>query len=114
MSESRFHGVRLGRAAGRLCVKGTQWTLRRREVEGQDATVKAEHERWRVRQLWVDTQTFLEVKSRASPPYGWQDARCRDLLPRLQVLNSLVVPYVLETTVQGSSIAQDDHRERGW
>jgi outer membrane lipoprotein-sorting protein len=84
--------------------KGTQVDLDGVEkVEGRDAyKLKLTMKGGQVRHLWVDAQTFLEVKIEGAPRR--MDGRmrpveiyCRDY----RRVNGLMVPYVLETTVEG-------------
>jgi hypothetical protein len=55
-----------------------------------------------VRHLWVDAQTFLEVKIEGVPRRMAGKMRAVEIYYRdYQSVNGLMVPYVLETTVQG-------------
>lgn len=66
-----------------------------------------------VRHLWVDAQTFLEVKIEGAPRPMDDKMRCIEIYYRdYKSVNGLMVPGVLETTVEGQAIAQGDHRER--
>jgi outer membrane lipoprotein-sorting protein len=84
--------------------KGTKVDLEGVEkVEGQDAyklklTMKDGH----VRHLWVDTQTFLEVKIEGVPRRMDGKMRPVEIYYRdYKNVNGLMVPFVIETTVQG-------------
>jgi outer membrane lipoprotein-sorting protein len=85
-------------------VKGTRVDLEGVEqVEGRDAyklklTMKGGH----VRHLWVDTQSFLEVKIEGTPRRMDGKMRPVEIYYRdYKNVNGLMVPYVLETTVEG-------------
>ena len=55
-----------------------------------------------VRYLWVDAQTFLEVKIEGVPRRMDGTMRPVEIYYRdYKTVNGLMVPYVLETTVQG-------------
>jgi outer membrane lipoprotein-sorting protein len=84
--------------------KGTQVELEGVEkVEGNDAyKLKLTMKNGQVRHLWVDARTFLEVKIEGVPRRMDGKMRpvevyCRDY----KSVNGLMVPYVLETRVQG-------------
>jgi outer membrane lipoprotein-sorting protein len=84
--------------------KGTKVDLEGVEkVEGRDAyKLKLTLKDGKVRHLWVDTQTFLEVKTEGSPRR--MDGRMRhvEIFYRdYKNVNGLMVPHVLETAVQG-------------
>jgi outer membrane lipoprotein-sorting protein len=84
--------------------KGTQVDVEGVEkVEGQDAyKLKLNMKGGQVRQLWVDTQTFLEVKIEGVPRRMDGKMHPVEIYYRdYKSVNGLVVPYVLETTVQG-------------
>jgi outer membrane lipoprotein-sorting protein len=84
--------------------KGTQVDLEGVEkVEGRDAyKLKLTMKGGQVRHLWVDTQTFLEVKIEGIPRRMNGKMRAVEIYYRdYKPVNGLMVPYVLETTVQG-------------
>ena len=84
--------------------KGTQVTLEGTEkVEGRDAyKLKLTMKSGRVRHLWVDAETFLDVKSEGTPRRMDGKMRPVEIYYRdYRSVNGLVVPYVLETAVQG-------------
>jgi hypothetical protein len=56
-----------------------------------------------VRPLWVDSQTFLEVKIEGAPRRITGKMRPVEIYYRdCKSVNDLMVPYVLETTVQAA------------
>ena len=84
--------------------KGTQVTLEGVEkVEGRDTyKLKLTLKSGQVRHLWVDTQSFLEVKIEGSQRR--MDGRMRPVevfYRDFKSVNGLMVPYVQETVVQG-------------
>lgn len=84
--------------------KGTQVTLEGVEkVEGRDAyKLKLTMKSGQVRHLWVDADSFLDVKIEGTPRR--MDGRMRPVeiyYRDYRSVNGLVVPYVLETAVQG-------------
>ena len=84
--------------------KGIQVDLEGVEtVEGHDAyKLKLTTKDGKVRHLWVDTETFLEVKIEGVPRR--MDGRMRPVeiyYRDYKTVNGLMVPYVLETSVQG-------------
>lgn len=84
--------------------KGTKVDLEGVEpVEGHDAyKLKLTMKGGLVRHIWVDTKTFLEVKIEGVPRR--MDGRMRPVevyYRDYRNVNGLMVPYVLETTVQG-------------
>lgn len=84
--------------------KDTQVALERVEkVEGNDAyKLKLMMEGGEVRHVWVDSQTFLEVKIEGVPRRMDGKMRSAKIYYRdYRNVNGLMVPYVLETTVQG-------------
>lgn len=84
--------------------KGTQVELEGLEkVEGHDAyKLKLTMKGGQVRHLWVDTHTFLEVKIEGLPRRMDGKMRPVEIYFRdYRSVNGLMVPYVLETTVQG-------------
>jgi len=84
--------------------KGTQVDLEGVEtVEGHDAyKLKLTMKDGQVRHLWVDTETFLEVKIEGVPRRMDGKMRPVEIYYRdYKTVNGLIVPYVLETTVQG-------------
>lgn len=85
--------------------KGTQVELEGVEkVEGHDAyKLKLTMKGGQVRHLWVDAQTFLEVKIEGVPRRMDGKMRPVEIYYRdYKSVNGLIVPYVLETTVQGA------------
>lgn len=85
--------------------KGTQVTLEGVEkVEGRDAyKLKLTMKSGQVRHLWVDAESFLDVKIEGTPKR--MDGRMRPVeiyYRDYRSVNGLVVPYVLETAVQGA------------
>jgi outer membrane lipoprotein-sorting protein len=85
--------------------KGTQVSLEGIEkVEGQDAyKLKLTMKGGQVRRLWIDTQTFLEVKIEGVPRRMDGKIRPVEIYYRdYKAVNGLMVPYVLETKVQGA------------
>jgi len=84
--------------------KGIQVDLEGVEtVEGHDAyKLKLAMKDGQVRHLWVDTQTFLDVKIEGIPRRMDGKMRPVEIYYRdYKTVNGLMVPYVLETTVQG-------------
>ena len=84
--------------------KGTQVTLEGTEkVEGRDAyKLKLTIKSGQVRHLWVDAETFLDVKIEGTPRRMDGKMRPVEVYYRdYKSVNGLMVPYVLETTVQG-------------
>jgi len=65
--------------------KGTRVDLEGLEkVEGHDAyKLKLTMKGGQVRHLWSMHRRFWRLRSKVSPPHGWQDAPGGDLLPRL-------------------------------
>ena len=85
--------------------KGTQVELEGVEkVEGHDAyKLKLTMKGGQVRHLWIDAQTFLEVKIEGVPRRMDGKMRPVEIYYRdYKSVNGLIVPYVLETTVQGA------------
>jgi Outer membrane lipoprotein-sorting protein len=85
-------------------IKGSQVALEGVEtVEGHDAyKLKLTMKGGQVRHIWVDTQTFLEVKIEGAPRRMDGKMRTVEVYYRdYKNVNGLMVPYVLETTVQG-------------
>ena len=85
--------------------KGTQVTLEGMEkVEGRDAyKLKLTMKGGQVRHLWVDAESFLDVKVEGTPTR--MDGKMRPVevyFRDYKNVNGLMVPYVLETTVQGN------------
>jgi len=84
--------------------KGTKVELAGVEkVEGHDAyKLKLTMNGGQVRHLWVDAQTFLEVKIEGQPRRMDGKMRPVEIYYRdYKSVNGLMVPHVLETTVQG-------------
>ena len=84
--------------------KGIQVDLEGVEtVEGHDAyELKLAMKDGQVRHLWVDTQTFLDVKIEGIPRRMDGKMQPVEIYYRdYMTVNGLMVPYVLETTVQG-------------
>jgi outer membrane lipoprotein-sorting protein len=84
--------------------KGTHVDLEGVEkVEGNDAyKLKLTLKGGQVTHVWLDTQTFLEVKSEGLPRRMDGKMRPVEIYYRdYKSVNGLMVPYVLETTVQG-------------
>ena len=84
--------------------KGTQVELAGVEkVEGHDTyKLKLTMNGGQVRHLWVDAQTFLEVKIEGQPRRMDGKMRPVEIYYRdYKSVNGLMVPYVLETSVQG-------------
>jgi outer membrane lipoprotein-sorting protein len=84
--------------------KGTTVDLEGVEtVEGHDAyKLKLTMKDGQVRRLWLDTQTFLDVKIEGIPRRMDGKMRPVEIYYRdYKSVNGLIVPYVLETTVQG-------------
>jgi outer membrane lipoprotein-sorting protein len=84
--------------------KGTQVTLEGVEkVEGRDAyKLKLTMKSGQVRHLWVDAESFLDVKIEGTPKRMDGKMRPVEVYYRdYRTVNGLMVPYVLETTVQG-------------
>ena len=84
--------------------KGTQVTLEGTEkVEGRDAyKLKLTLKGGKVRHLWVDAESFLDVKIEGTPRRMDGKMRPVEVYYRdYKSVNGLVVPYVVETTVQG-------------
>jgi outer membrane lipoprotein-sorting protein len=84
--------------------KGTQVDLEGVEkVEGRDAyKLKLTMKGGQVRHLWIDAETFLDVKIEGAPRR--MDGRMRPVeiyYRDYKSVNGLIVPYVLETTLQG-------------
>jgi hypothetical protein len=73
------------------------------KVEGNDAyKLKLTFKSGQVQHLWLDTQTFLEVK--VEGVLRRMDGKMRPVeiyYRDCKSVNGLMVPYVLETTVQG-------------
>ena len=85
--------------------KGTQVTLEGTEkVEGRDAyKLKLTMKGGQVRHLWVDAESFLDVKGDGTPTR--MDGKMRPVevyFRDYKSVNGLMVPYVLETVVQGN------------
>jgi hypothetical protein len=72
-------------------------------VEGHDAyKLKLTMKGGQVRHLWVDAQTFLEVKIEGIPRRMDGKMHPVEIYYRdYKSVSGLIVPYVLETTVQG-------------
>ncbi len=72
-------------------------------MEGRDAyKLKLTTKDGRVRHLWVDADTFLEVKIEGVPRRMDGKMRHVEIYYRdYKNVNGLMVPHVLETTVQG-------------
>lgn len=84
--------------------KGTQVTLEGAEkVEGRNAyKLKLTMKSGQVRHLWVDAESFLDVKIEGTPRRMDGKMRPVEVYYRdYRSVNGLVVPHVLETTVQG-------------
>ena len=84
--------------------KGTQVELEGVEkVEGHDTyKLKLTLKDGRVRHLWVDAETFLEVKIEGIPRRMDGKMRPVEIYYRdYKTVNGLLVPYILETLVQG-------------
>ena len=84
--------------------KGIQVDLEGVEtVEGHDAyKLKLTTKDGKVRHLWVDTETFLEVKIEGVPRRMDGKMRPVEIYYRdYKTVSGLMVPYVLETSVQG-------------
>jgi outer membrane lipoprotein-sorting protein len=84
--------------------KGTRVDLEGVEkVEGHDAyKLKLTMKGGQVRHLWVDAQTFLEVKIEGIPRRMDGKMHPVEIYYRdYKSVSGLIVPYVLETTVQG-------------
>lgn len=84
--------------------KGIQVTLEGVEkVEGRDAyKLKLTMKSGQVRHLWVDAESFLDVKVEGTPKRMDGKMRAVEVYYRdYRSVNGLVLPYVLETTVQG-------------
>jgi outer membrane lipoprotein-sorting protein len=84
--------------------KGIQVELEGVEkVEGHDAyKFKLTMKGGQVRHLWVDAQTFLEVKIEGAPRRMDGKMRPVEIYYRdYRSVNGLMVPHVVETTVQG-------------
>ena len=84
--------------------KGTRVDLEGVEkVEGRDAyKLKLTMKDGQMRHVWVDTQTFLEVKVEGVPRRIDGKMRPVEIYYRdYKNVNGLMVPYVLETTVPG-------------
>jgi outer membrane lipoprotein-sorting protein len=86
--------------------KGTQVTLEGMEkVEGRDAyKLKLTMKGGQVRHLWVDAESFLDVKVEGTP--ARMDGKMRPVevyFRDYKSINGLMFPYVLETTVQGNT-----------
>jgi hypothetical protein len=84
--------------------KGNQVELEGTEpVEGRDAyKLKLTLKEGQVRHLWIDTETFLDVKSEGPPrrldgKYHAVETYYRDYRP----VDGLMIPYLLETSVEG-------------
>ena len=85
-------------------IKGTKVDLEGVEqVEGHDAyKLKLTMKGGSVRHIWVDTKTFLEVKIEGVPRRMDGKMRYVEIYYRdYKNVNGLMVPYLLETTVQG-------------
>jgi outer membrane lipoprotein-sorting protein len=86
-------------------LKGTRVELEGVEkVEGHDAyKLKLTMKGGQVRHLWVDAQTFLEVKIEGTPRRMDGKMRPVEVYYRdFRSVNGLMVPHVLETAVGGS------------
>ena len=97
--ESQLDGPLVDYAA-----KGTKVELAGVEkVEGHDAyKLKLTMKGGQVRHLWVDAQTFLEVKIEGIPRRMDGKMHPVEIYYRdYKSVSGLIVPYVLETTVQG-------------
>jgi len=97
--ESDLDGPMVDRAT-----KGTKVDLEGVEkVEGHDAyKLKLTMKGGQVRHLWVDTQTFLEVKIEGIPRRLDGKMRPVEIYYRdYKRVNGLMVPYILVTAVQG-------------
>jgi outer membrane lipoprotein-sorting protein len=84
--------------------KGTKVALDAVEqVEGRDAyKLRLTMKDGRVQHVWIDAQTFLETKVEGNPRR--MDGRMRPVevyYRDYKNVNGLMIPYVLETTVQG-------------
>jgi outer membrane lipoprotein-sorting protein len=93
--------------------KGTQVDLVGVEkVEGHDAyKLRLTMKGGQVRHLWVDAQTFLEVKIEGVPRRMDGKMRPVEIYYRdYKSVNGLMVPYVLETAVQGVQGATLSHK----
>jgi outer membrane lipoprotein-sorting protein len=73
------------------------------KLDGRDAyNLKLTTKNGQTRHLWVDAQTFLEVRIEGVPRR--MDGKMRTVQVSMldyRLVNGLMVPYVLETTVQG-------------
>jgi len=74
------------------------------KVEGHDAyKLKLTMKGGQVRHIWVDAQTFLEVKIEGVPHRMDGKMRPVEIYYRdYRSVNGLIVPYVVETAVQGA------------
>ena len=73
------------------------------KVEGQDAyKLKLTMQNGQVRNIWIDTQSFLDIKIDGTPRR--MDGRMHPVevyMRNYRVINGLMIPYLLETEVQG-------------
>lgn len=84
--------------------KGTQVTLEGIEkVEGHDAfKLRLDKRGGEVRRVWIETQTFLELKIEGTPRrLGGKISPVEIFYRDYKSVDGLMVPYVLETIVQG-------------
>ena len=84
--------------------KGTQVTFEVIEkVEGHDAfKLRLDKRGGQVRRVWIDTQTFLELKIEGTPRrLGGKMSPVEIFYRDYKSVNGLMVPYVLETIVKG-------------
>ena len=95
--------------------KGTKVELEGKEqVEGRDAyKLKLTLKDGQVRHVWVDAETFLEAKMEGSPrrldgKYHPVETYFRDY----RAVDGLMIPHVLETTVEGVNGSQKVTIER--
>lgn len=95
--------------------KGTKVELEGTEsVEGHDAyKLKLTLEDGQVRHVWVDTQTFLEVKIDGNPRrLDGKDHPVETYLREYKSVDGLMIPHLIETSVEGVKGSQKITVER--
>jgi hypothetical protein len=73
------------------------------KVEGQDAyKLRLTMHNGQVRNIWIDTQSFLDIKIDGTPRRMDGQMHSVEVYMRdYRVMNGLMIPYLLETEVQG-------------
>ena len=71
-------------------------------VEGRKAyKLKVTLKDGQVRHVWVDAQTFLDVKIDGSRNFGGKPHAVATLMRDYKTVDGLKIPYLLETSVEG-------------